>query len=250
MQNRSSYDFIHIGLILRLLQDGDYSYSFAITHLNLLLELIDEVGFEVSFAYTESESFASIYELVHRKSKSSPEESMDKVEIEQIAEVLQVIEKIVFSESSTKKIYTIPSRRYNSKYLLDSPEKLFKDGDFDVLSTLARVDLASAARCIVFGEATAAAFHVLRATEDTLKQYYFVHRKQKRLAKPMWANMVEQLRTKKTNKPPKALLDSLNMVRENYRNPTQHPEALYTIDTAQDLFGVCIDLIGKMAKEL
>jgi hypothetical protein len=40
------------------------------------------------------------------------------------------------------------------------------------------------------------------------------------------------------------------MIRTNYRNPTQHPEAIYTIDTAQDLFGVCIDVLGKMASEL
>jgi hypothetical protein len=66
----------------------------------------------------------------------------------------------------------------------------------------------------------------------------------------MWGNMVTQLKAKTKNKPPATLLASLDLIRSAYRNPTQHPEALYDIDSAQDLFGVCIDVIGKMAGEL
>ncbi len=66
----------------------------------------------------------------------------------------------------------------------------------------------------------------------------------------MWTNMLDQLKAKKRDKPPKPLLDSLDMIRANYRNPTQHPEATYNIDSAQDLMGVCVDLINKMTKDL
>ncbi|MDQ8037424.1 MAG: hypothetical protein REI12_08385, partial [Pedobacter sp.] len=104
--------------------------------------------------------------------------------------------------------------------------------------------------CILFGEATAAAFHILRATQSVLKSYYYIHRKQNRLANPMWANMIDQLRAKTKNKPPAALLSALDLIRTEYRNPTQHPHATYQIDSAQDLLGVCIDVIGKMAEEL
>ena len=91
---------------------------------------------------------------------------------------------------------------------------------------------------------------MLRATESVLKSYYFIHRKQNRLSKPMWANMVDQLKAKTKNKPPIILLNSLDLIRTAYRNPTQHPEATYEIDSAQDLFGVCLDVIGKMGLEL
>ncbi|WP_159737921.1 hypothetical protein [Vibrio atypicus] len=250
MKDRSSYDYIHIGLILRALQHGSYSYKFAVEHVKLLLELLEEVNFEVSISFTDADDFYEIIETIDNKHEEDPNATLPDEEIEELSKQLNGLEKVVFAESSTKKIYTIPSRRFNSKYLLNTPERFFTDGHFDALSDMAKTDISSASRCIVFGEGTAAAFHILRATEDTLKQYYFLHRKQKRLQKPMWANMVDQLKAKKTNGPSKVLLDSLNMVRESYRNPTQHPEATYTIDTAQDLFGVCIDVIGKMAKEL
>ena len=121
---------------------------------------------------------------------------------------------------------------------------------FEKLEEIARTDISSACRCILFGEATAAAFHVLRATESVLTSYYYKHRKQKRLSNPMWANMVDQLRAKAKNKPPAALIAALDNIRTAYRNPTQHPKATYQIDSAQDLFGVCLDAIGKMGEEL
>jgi hypothetical protein len=70
----------------------------------------------------------------------------------------------------------------------------------------------------------------------------------------MWGNMIDQLKAKakakSKNKPPASLLASLDLIRTAYRNPTQHPEAIYEIDSAQDLFGVCLDVVGKMAEEL
>jgi hypothetical protein len=208
MQDRSSYDYIQIGLILRLLRSGSLSYDFTKTHVETLFELLDDVGFEVSKSFTDSLDFSDFFRRITNKVEEKSSDILSDKDKAELKKLISSLEEVVFAESSIKKIYTIPSRRYNIKYLLNSPDKLFKDGHFNSLTDLAKIDITSSAKCIVFGEATASAFHVLRATEDTLKQYYFLHRKQKRLPKPMWANMLEQLKTKKTNKPPKALLDS------------------------------------------
>ncbi|HGE6026717.1 TPA: hypothetical protein ACGGSL_003625 [Vibrio cholerae] len=250
MEDRSSYDYIKLGLLLRAGVGSRYSYTFANSLFSEVKELLSEVNFEVSLAMTDSEKFGRVEDEIKKKFESSPEEFIESEERERLTAVFYDLEKVIFAESSTKKTYSLPARRYNTKYLLNSPDKLFKDGHFSKYSELARADISSASKCLLFGEATASAFHILRATEDVLKSYYFHHRKQKRLPKPMWANMLDQLKAKKTNKPPLALLESLDLIRKNYRNPTQHPEALYTIDTAQDLFGVCLDVLGKMAEEL
>lgn len=250
MEDRNSYDYIQLGIIIRLLQNGIHNYSFVLTEIEKFEELISDINFEVTIAMTLSSDYIDLKHLIKEKSVSSPNEKMSKDEASSLERNFRDIEQVVFAESSTKNIYTIPSRRYNSLYLLKTPQKLFKEGHFQKFSDLAQSDISSSAKCILFGEPTASAFHILRGTEDTLKNYYFSHRKQKRLVKPMWGNMVEQLKVKKNNKPPKPLLDALDMIRANYRNPTQHPEAIYTIDTAQDLFGVCLDVLGKMAEEL
>lgn len=127
---------------------------------------------------------------------------------------------------------------------------MFKSGVYDSLSEMARFDISSACRCLLFGEATAAAFHILRATEEVLRCYYFHYKKTKRLENPMWGPMTTELRNKSRNKPPTIILDSLDMVRKSYRNPTQHPNLIYDIESSQDLIGVCIDLVNKMSLDI
>ena len=46
------------------------------------------------------------------------------------------------------------------------------------------------------------------------------------------------------------LLTRLNYIKDNYRNPTAHPELFYTFDTAQDLISLCIDVINAMGNDL
>lgn len=246
---QSSYNYILIGLRLRYLQNVT-TYNLSKDATEIIVDLkkgFIEAGFQVSASAMDGQSYSTMNAAL---ASIDPTHKLDAETVKLIKGVFATIEKVVFAEATIKNIYVLPNRRFNSEYLLNEPAKLLRDGAFDKLEEIAKVDITSACRCILFGEATAAAFHALRATESVLKSYYFHHRKQNRLDKPMWAGMIEQLRAKKKNKPPETLLDSLDIIRKAYRNPTQHPEAVYEIDGAQDLFGVCLDSIGKMAVEL
>ena len=88
-------------------------------------------------------------------------------------------------------------------------------------------------RCLAFELPTAAAFHILRATEGLLKECYLFRIKRKRLKNPMWSGMLQQLQQLKMNRWPEPLLEALNNIRKSYRNPTSHPEATFTMDEAQ-----------------
>jgi hypothetical protein len=63
--------------------------------------------------------------------------------------------------------------------------------------------------------------------------------------------MISRLR-KKTRKPKpnKILLDHLDNIRSNFRNPTDHPEMTYGIDEVQDLFSIVTDSLNRIAVEL
>jgi hypothetical protein len=60
--------------------------------------------------------------------------------------------------------------------------------------------------------------------------------------------MLKQLREKKRVKPPDALLDTLDRIRVNFRNPTSHPEKIYDLDEVQDLFGLCVDALNRIVR--
>lgn len=250
MKGISCYRYIHLGLCLRLLRHANLKNNkkFIKDHLEKVKNGLENSSLEVSLSYTESDGYYDLEESINKLESDSTEIGPEI--LKNLSNELNYLEKVVFAEATTKKVYIIPQRRFNSSYLLSQPEKLLKEGMFEKLSDIAKSDISSAGRCLLFGESTASAFHILRATEEILKSYYFHHRKTKRLQKPMWGPMLNQLRAKKQNKPPVVLLNSLDLIREAYRNPTQHPSAIYEIDSAQDLFGVCLDSIGKMASEL
>ena len=245
-----SYEYIKIGLAVRLLRHiaPNETAEFVLRVQDELRTMLETSNFSVTLVSMGSERYGSMHNSLKAITPGTNAIGQDLAK--SINAEFTTVENVLFAESCTKRIYVLPSRRFNTDFLLSQPEKLFKEGAFEKLDEIARTDIASACRCILFGEATAAAFHILRATESVLKSYYFHHRKQNRLAKPMWGPMTDQLRAKTRNKPSETLLASLDLIRTAYRNPTQHPQAIYQIDSAQDLFGVCIDCIGKMADEL
>jgi len=242
METRSSYSLIEIGLAIRLLQNiKGLDKKFILDHMERLEDRLERNGFAVSLV-----AFLATDLKQQIEKANAPISGL----LTQLENHISKLEMTVFAEAVTKKVYVLEQRRYTTAFLLDSPDQLLSQGEFDRLSDLARSDFRGACKCLLFGQATATAFHILRATEEVLKSYYRLHRKQKRLAKPMWGSMVDQLRKKSRQKPPSALLSELDNIRESYRNPTQHPEAVYDLDGAQNLFGLCLSAISKMAGEL
>ncbi len=124
---------------------------------------------------------------------------------------------------------------------------LFAPGIFDQLSEIAKYDVKEAGMCIAFERTTAAAFHILRATEDVLRNFYCYIIKRKRTAKLNWGNITSHLATKK-KKGLNGIIKNLDYIRENFRNPTAHPEVRYDIEEAQSLFNLCIDIMSIMIK--
>ena len=247
MNSQSCYTLIKIGLAIRLLRNltPKCTAAFVTKHYSMLTSGLTDARFTVSTA-----GLNNVSEMVKSLEDLDEKELIGGKASAEINSEMVYVEKIVFAESITKEVYTFPDRRFNSEILLSKPAKLLKIGAYEKLSEIAKSDVDAACRCILFGEATAAAFHILRATEDVLRQYYLHHRKRKRLTKPMWGPMTNELRAKKSKKPPDVVLNSLDLVRTSYRNPTQHPDATYDIQSAQDLMGVCIDLVNRMTSEL
>jgi hypothetical protein len=127
---------------------------------------------------------------------------------------------------------------------------LLGDGVFATLSDNAKRDYKLACLQVALNQPTAAAFHLMRMLEEQVKVLYFAFKKTNRLEKPMWGPMTIELRTKRAPKPSAKLLDHLDGMRVHFRNPTQHPQAFYTIDEAQDLLNQTIAATNMIHAEL
>lgn len=169
-------------------------------------------------------------------------------------QVVLSLRDTIFAEVTNQKVMLTTPKRIDINFLLYDVPKLFNPGAYDKLNELCRYDISESAKCIAYEIPTAAAFHILRATENILKTFYKNVISKNRVHQLMWANMVQDLQIKiplKRNcrvKEYNVLLCNLDYIRVYYRNPTQHPEKIYSLDEVQSLWNMCVEVINHMSK--
>ena len=176
--------------------------------------------------------------------------TVDKDLSKRLKNAFNDLDKTLDAELQLRKAFSVTQKRFDSNYLLEEPWKFLNKNTVEALPPICIFDFRSGCRCIAFGLATAAVFHFMRCIEGLLRVYYCSMVKKSRVDPLLWGPMVQHLRNRKKSPPPKTLLDNLDNIRHNFRNPTQHPDARYDIDEAQDLLGMIIDALNRISKEL
>ncbi len=152
------------------------------------------------------------------------------------------------AELSLKTAFVVTPKRFQLDHLLGAPQEIFGAGIFRKLPAISQFDFTEACKAIAFGLPTGGAFHLMRGVEGVLRYYYCSIVKRDRV-KALWGPMVDHLRRRRDS-PPRGLLDNLDNIRVNFRNPTQHPEARYDMDEVQDLLSVSIDCVNRMIRDV
>jgi hypothetical protein len=218
-----------------------------LSNLSTFLERLDDLGLVVSQQAAES---LGLRDKCYELEQAAGEARLTDDDAEFLRQNVRKLRLTLDSELLQKKAFVVSPKRWDVDKLLTEPSALFAPELYASLESIPQFDFAEACRCIAFERPTAAAFHLMRGTEAVLRTYYCRVVRQKRLSEKdrTWGAMVEALR-KRSKPPPKALLDELDNIRFNYRNPTQHPDATYDIHGAQDLLGLCIAVVNQIAAE-
>jgi hypothetical protein len=251
VERKSIHRYFFFGTAFRYLQDaregaprGGPKTGGVAENLAVIMRELDELGLPVSARLRHIRDVRKLQASLGEK----PEDNrLSKGEARELAKLMGAARPTIDAELRGMTAFVITEKRWRSEKLLESVGDLFRPGTFQQLPEIGRADFEEAAKCIAFERPTAAAFHMLRGTEAVLRECYCAYVRTKRLAAPerMWFNMVKQMR-ERTRRPPESLLSNLDNIRRSYRNPTQHPDAIYDIHEAQDLFGLCIDTINQM----
>jgi hypothetical protein len=226
MERRSLDRYVWLGMALRYLRDAREGTSvhgagFVLGNLKEFKELLPQVALFVSERGTGWSGLDAVEKELEATEEDAKLTALQAIELSRAASDLSTT---VLSESSGTFGFIVTDKRVSTDTLLDHPETLFASGVFDALPAIAQDDFRTATRCIAFELPTSAAFHLMRATEAVLRGYYCAVIKRNRIKVMLWGPMVEHLRQRKTDPPPTALLDHLDSIRINFRNPTQHPD--------------------------
>jgi hypothetical protein len=159
---------------------------------------------------------------------------------------------ILNAELEKLSVYHVARKRiYDTNDLILNAHKLFSEEVLKYLPKEAMADVDAAGRCLAFEVPTAAAFHVLRASESLMGLYYCALTQGRTFKDDKvtrnWGKYIDAL---EKNGADKKVTEFLNHIRAAYRNPVTHPEDTLTLDKALDLFNAEISSISQIVSQV
>ncbi|HDY7443190.1 TPA: HEPN domain-containing protein [Vibrio vulnificus] len=247
LKEQNVYNYYAFGFNYKSLRGSvsGQANGFVVNLLDMYLGYISEMGLVVT-----EQIIRKLPEIKEKLAGLEPEEIIDEELAKDINNIVLSADGALDAELQLKKVLVVTPKRFNSDMLLETPSSLLAKGSWVELPDIAQQDFSSATRCVAMGLSTAAAFHLMRCVEEMVKQLYFSFVKTNRMKSPMWGPMVKKLETKNNPKPSVELIETLDMIRRNFRNPTQHPDKIYSEDEAQDLLNSSIVAINMIAAVL
>jgi len=248
MESKSILDYFFFGACVRYLQDAivGHELSMIIQNIDNCLDWLNSLGLYVT--QNASRDFVSFRDELHKITKKdtqlSPKQSQD------LTRICSQLRITLEAELVSHEAFIVTPKRFDTNKLLYDIGSLMTPNVFSALPEITQYDLMEAGKCIAFELPTAAAFHLLRGTEAELRFFYYTLILRKRVDPLMWGDMVKDLRTRSRTRRHATLYNNLDNIRHSYRNPTQHPEAIYNIHDVQDLCPLCFEAISRMAKIL
>lgn len=252
MEKKSISEYFFFGTSVRYLQDAEVGERIFVKdndyyiydNIRICLSEIEGLGLIVTknAAWELMSFFAELNEIKDKNATLS---------IEQTAKLKVIctgLRPTLEAELKTHEAYIVTPKRFNTEKLINDIGSLMPPGIFEFLPDEIQYDLMEAGKCIAFERTTAAAFHILRGTEAVLRLFYCTLIHNRRVPNLLWGDITQDLKSRQKTKKHSTLYNNLDNIRHSYRNPTQHPEAIYDIHEAQDLLPLCFEVIGRMVK--
>lgn len=245
MKPTSITKYIQIGLELSYLRSAKEGVNIhrsngILENIFLFIKNIDQSELEV----TKN----ALWELENFKNKLESFEEGYTLNSDDTKELFDIMDKLLFvlnAESLTKYIFIVSEKRIDVDKLIFDIKTLFAEDVFNLLPGGVKWVYIESGRCLAFECSTASAFLALRGVEGLLRFLLSKLAPKIDTSKMNWGPLITHL--KKLSIPElSVLLDNLDRIRDNYRNPTNHPEKIFNIEEAQDLFNMCVGVVNEI----
>ena len=141
---------------------------------------------------------------------------------------------------------------YSTTALIERTENVLPKSVKEKIIEQVIKDIRQSGECLAYDCATASAFHIMRATEVVLHEYYIAVCKPEPIPKKMlksWGTYIKRLKTVDDSEV-KEVVAMLQQIKDRHRNLIMHPEVFLSTDEAFQLFEQAKSAIISMAGRL
>ena len=245
MKRVSIFKYINLGGQLSYLRSVHEGYLVhkprnVLDNINRFFKNIEESELEVT-----KNALSDLNTFKEKLEETEENYRLNKTEARALFRIMDKIFNTVKAESEKIFLFSVTEKRIDVNKLLNNVESLFAREVFNFLSDEIQYDFKESGKCIAYECPTASAFHVLRGFEGLLRELLNKLNPQKNTSEMNLGSVIREL--KKLNIPDlRVLLDNSDRIRDNYRNPTSHPDKIFDIDEAQDLFPLCVGIVNEI----
>jgi len=187
------------------------------------------------------------------KDKLSENDLAADRKFEKIIDKAKEFETVLSAELRALAAYHVTQKGiYSTTDLIDRAENILPESILPKVSQLVKDEIKQSGRCLAFDSGTACAFHIMRAVEMIMHEYYLKVCKprpkpKKRL--PNWGEYIKRFQNS-TNPEVKEMAVLLQQIKDQHRNLIMHPEINLTADEAFALFEIAQGVIISMSAKL
>jgi len=170
-----------------------------------------------------------------------------------VIERAKEFEIVLSAELQTLAAYHVTQKGiYSTADLIDEAEKILPGSILPKISEEVKEEIRQSGKCLAFDSGTACAFHIMRAIELVMHEFYITILKPKpkptrRL--PNWGEYINKFQSS-SNPSAKELAVLLQQIKDKHRNLVMHPEMTLSVDEAFSLFEIAKGVLIFMADKL
>ena len=169
-----------------------------------------------------------------------------------IRQIAANCETVLLAELQTLTTF-LPAQKgaYSTQMLMNEAEKTLPASILRKLNEKTTQDIRQAGRCLALDIPTACGFHIMRAIESVLHDYYCeVCEPESKTRLSNWGAYLTELRKVQNDGQVKEVIAILQQFKDRHRNLIMHPELILTDDDAHTLFEKSKAAIIAMAERL
>ena len=193
---------------------------------------------------------ARLIQDIDRVTLHSERDAAGMPNLQSIQSGIRKFEMMLDEEVSSAPIFCLEAAgNLSTERLLGGASKGFDPTVAAILPTFAISEIDESGRCLAFERPTASAFHILRAVELSIKNYLKAVPNfcMPPLNRQNWGEFIKLL---KDNGASKQVVDTLENIKSNYRNPLMHPEDVLDLREAVSLFSLCQGVIEFLVEDM
>jgi hypothetical protein len=213
---------------LERLFDGFYPFKACVNAGNRLYEVLQEV--------------------IDKYNTEKPD-TLDASFSYRITSAANEFETILAAEMQTLDTYHASQKAlYSTRDLIERAEIVLPETVRAEVPGETITEIQSAGKCLAFELPTACGFHIVRATEAVIREYYrAVVGTVPKVKARNWGSYIRFLKEKGADA---KIITVLEQVKDTYRNPIVHPEDVLEMEDAIILFGMAQGVIISMMKDI